>query len=269
MSTDVKTRACDICGQSAPGVRMTKEHIFAQSLRDTIAESDDHTFTSATGPSVAGLDRTDHHRPLSLMDVTIRSICDQCNNGWMSDLEVRANPVLCRLIDGADHLSADETDIVRLWAAKTAAVIQMAAARGNNAVPVAEADRLSIRDGIVPEAWVVTLTKLDPTWRDHVHRGYAPVSLNRVVDGHETIEIYHFTVIEIGCMLITVTGGPPDSDASADLCRMAVTHLWKRVPAIWPLFDGEPTDLGTWHLPSEATLSELLLEFSRLLLQED
>ncbi|WP_411815821.1 hypothetical protein [Gordonia sp. SND2] len=269
MTLDAQTRQCDMCGRAAPDVRMTREHIFAQSLRDTVAESDDHTFTSATGPTVAGLTRTDHHRPVNLMDVTTRTICDRCNNGWMSELEVRANPVLRRLIAGTDHLSADEVDTVRLWGAKTAAVEQMAAARGRDEAPVAAEDRRSIRDGAVPDAWVITATRLDPTWRHHTHRGYAPLDLQRVVGGRETIERFHFTVLEIGCMLTTVTGGPPDSDAAADVCRLAVRHLWRRVPALTPLFDGEAADLGTWHLPSEETLSQLLMEFSSFLLQEN
>lgn len=269
MTPDAQNRKCDMCGRSAPDVRMTKEHVFAQSLRDTVIESDDHTFTSATGPTVAGLTRVDHHRPVNLMDVTTRTICDQCNNGWMSELEARANPTLRRLIAGADHLSADEVDAVRLWSAKTAAVVQMAAARGRDEAPVAVADRWSISEGTVPGAWVVTATTLDPSWRHHAHRGYAPVPLRRVVNDAETTEIYHLTVLEIGCMLITVTGGPPDSDAAADVCRLAVRHLWKRVPALMPLFDEEAADLATWHPPSERTLSQLLMEFSRVLLQEN
>lgn len=82
----------------------------------------------------------------------------------MSELEVRANPVLRRLINGASNLSADEVDTVRLWSAKTATVFQMAAARGHSDVPVVAADRRSLRDRVVPEAWFVTLTNLDHSW---------------------------------------------------------------------------------------------------------
>lgn len=70
-------------------------------------------------------------------------------------------------------------------------------------------------------------------------------------------------------MLVTVTDGPPDSDAVADVCQMTVTHLWKRVPAIEPVFAGQESALGTWHLPSEETLSQLLMTVSKCLVQED
>lgn len=98
------------------------------------------------------------------------------------------------------------------------------------------------------------MTRLDAGWRDHVHRGYAAIPLRGVVDGHAVVERYHFTTIEIGQMLLTVTGGPPDSDASADVCVLAVTHLWEAVTALLPLFGGEPLQLMTWNLPSTDTL---------------
>ncbi|MCK0439056.1 hypothetical protein MUG78_06150 [Gordonia alkaliphila] len=212
---------------------------------------------------------TEHHRPTSLMDVTVRTVCTDCNNGWMSALEVLANPILRRLIAGAATVTADEADIVRLWAAKTAAVIQMAEARASDSPPIAAADRASLRRGDAPDEWVVTLTRLDPSWRDHTHRGYAPVPLRRVVDDIESIEQYHFTTIEIGCMLLTVTGGPPESDATRHVCRTAVTHLWNVVPALQPLVPGEPLELRTWQLPSTDILRQLTLYFARLLHQED
>lgn len=262
-------RPCDMCGRSGPGVKLTREHILAQSLRDTIAESDSHTYTEATGPAVADFAYSENARPTSLMDVTVRSICATCNNGWMSDIEVQAKPILRRLIAGAERVEAQEAEVVRLWAAKTAAVTQMAAARRDDTPPVDPADLASIRQGQVPEAWVVTLTRLDPSWRHHTHRGHAPVPLRREVDGIETIERYHLTTIEIGQMFLTVTGGPPTSDVSAEVCARVVQHLWQVVPAIWPLFPDEALDLITWHLPSEQTLQELTLRFMRLLLQEE
>lgn len=257
-----------MCGRSAPEIRLSREHVIPRSLHDAVDRADDHTFTQGTGPSVARLTYSDHRRPTSLMDVTVRTVCTDCNNGWMSALEVRANPVLRRLINGADSVTAEEADTVRLWAAKTAAVIEMAAGRGDDQAPIVAADLAAIRDGEVPAAWVVTLTRLDESWRNHTHRGYAPIPLRRVVDQHERTERYHFTTIEIGQMLLTVTGGPPDSDASADLCSIAVRHLWKVVPALLPLFGGEPLQLMTWNLPSAETLQQLTLRFARLILQE-
>lgn len=258
-----------MCGRSGPGVKLTREHVLAQSLRDTIAESDSHTYTEATGPAVADFAYSEHTRPTSLMDVTVRRICAACNSGWMSDIEARANPVLRRLIAGAERVEAHEAENIRLWAAKTAAVTQMAAAKRDDPPPVDAADLASIRQGEVPNGWVVTLTRLDPSWRHHMHRSHPSVPLSRVVDGGEVVERYHFTPIEIGQMFLTVTGGPPDSAVSADVCTMVVQHLSRAMSPLWPLFPGEPLDLITWYLPSEAVLNELTLRFMRFLLREE
>ena len=186
----------------------------------------------------------------------------------MSNLEVRANPGLRGLIAGAKSLTADEVDAVRLWAAKTAVVVQMAAP-GKMAPPVSVADRSTIRGGDVPQAWVVTLTRLDSSWRNHTHTGRVARRMSRIVNGERTSELYHLTTIEVGQMFLTVTGGPPDSDASAEVCQMTMTHLWHVVPGILPLFRGEPAALATWHLPSTDTIKQLTLRFARLLSLEE
>lgn len=121
-----------MCGRAAPAVRLSRKHVLPRSLRDSLDRGIDHTFTQGTGPTIGRLEYSDHHRPTGLMDVTVRTVCTDCNNGWMSALETQANPVLRRLIDGADSVTADEARIVRLWAAKTGAVIQMAAASGDD-----------------------------------------------------------------------------------------------------------------------------------------
>jgi hypothetical protein len=258
-----------MCGRTTPEIRLSREHILPRSLRDTISASPgEHTATEAIGPDVAGLEYADHRRPTDLMDVVVRNVCTECNNGWMSDVEKRANPILRRLIAGAEVLTVPEVDAVRHWAAKTATVVQMAAP-GNSTPPVAEADRAAIRLGDIPPAWVVTATRLDPSWREHTHTGRVVKRMSRIVNGEEVSERYHLTTIELGQMFLTVTGGPPDSDASADVCQMAVTHLWQVVPAIWTLFPGEAASLATWHLPSADTIQQLTLRFARLLSMDD
>ena len=46
-------RSCDMCGRSASEVRLSREHVLPQSLRDTVEESRDHTYTEGTGPQIA------------------------------------------------------------------------------------------------------------------------------------------------------------------------------------------------------------------------
>ena len=79
----------------------------AQSVDDVVLESRQH----AAGNLVAG------------------RVCEDCNNGWMSALEIEAMPILKPLIDGTVSLlsiSDAERTIVAKWTAKTAYVISHA-----------------------------------------------------------------------------------------------------------------------------------------------
>ncbi|MDF0528645.1 hypothetical protein P0W64_02330 [Tsukamurella sp. 8F] len=265
----MSARTCDMCGKSTPEVRLSREHVFSQALRDTVDDHGDHVVTEAVGRKIAEFEYSQCTRPVNLMDVTARTVCERCNNGWMSKLESEANTTLRRLIDGTDSLTANDVNVVRLWCAKTAAVIEMAAARGDDDAPVAADDRAEIQNGVVPAGWIVTLTRLDRSWRHHIQRSHAPLPLNRIVGGEARIERYHFTVIGIGCMLATVIGGPPGSDACADVTLLTARALGRRVRAIAPLLPGRATRLGTWHAPDQATIQRLPLFVTALLTQEN
>lgn len=56
---------------------------------------------------------------------TVRSVCRDCNEGWMAQLEIRAKLVLSPLIRGERAmLKVEELLLVATWAAKTASVIE-------------------------------------------------------------------------------------------------------------------------------------------------
>jgi len=55
---------------------------------------------------------------------TVRSVCATCNNGWMSDLETEAQPLLEPLLKGEIiRLSEPEQMIAATWAVKTVLVL--------------------------------------------------------------------------------------------------------------------------------------------------
>jgi hypothetical protein len=60
------------------------------------------------------------------LEVTVRRVCAKCNNGWMSELEERAKPILKPLIRaGSRTLSANDADTVAFWCMKTALLFQL------------------------------------------------------------------------------------------------------------------------------------------------
>jgi hypothetical protein len=65
-------------------------------------------------------------RPFS---ATVGGPCASCNNGWMSDLEVQAAPLLTPLIRNQDaQLDAGEQHVIATWAIKTMLMLRLIAA---------------------------------------------------------------------------------------------------------------------------------------------
>jgi hypothetical protein len=57
-------------------------------------------------------------------NVVVKSVCEECNGGWMSELEQRAKSVLLPMIGdrGPVTLGASDAETVATWAIKTALV---------------------------------------------------------------------------------------------------------------------------------------------------
>ena len=58
-------------------------------------------------------------------ELKVRWVCEDCNNGWMSRLEGRAQPFIQPLLDGkAQFVEADAQAIIALWAIKSTMVLE-------------------------------------------------------------------------------------------------------------------------------------------------
>lgn len=255
-------KACDFCGRSAPEVSLSREHVFAQSLRDAVQPAKDHTYASVADKS-GQLKGGKSTRPVSMFDVTSRRVCRECNSGWMSELEVVANPILRRLIAGETTLTGTEVDVVRRWLVKTAVVSHMAEPDSEKPAPTVDPrDRETVIDG-VPSGWVVTLATLHSSWRHHTHRGSVVVPKMRVVDGLEISERFHFATIEIGCLLGTVTGYVQGSNAGAQVAEWVTNGLMTSYPAMHRLDPGNDVALlPAWNPPTEDAIDSLVVEFA-------
>lgn len=110
---------CWMCGR--PG-RLTEEHAFPDWIRRIFALDGNDIFLSDHRAGIAERSRTWINRS---GEVTVRSVCRNCNQGWMSRLETRCKPVLEPLITGhRARLEAAAQGCLALWAVKTAWVFQ-------------------------------------------------------------------------------------------------------------------------------------------------
>lgn len=77
--------------------------------------------------------------------VRVRFVCRGCNNGWMSELESRAKPVIEPLLDDVPYvLTADHQRTLAVWAVKSAMVFE--ALRLNQPWVFTHEERMQLRE---------------------------------------------------------------------------------------------------------------------------
>ncbi len=110
---------CWMCGRPGP---LTEEHAFPDWVRRIFAADGNDIVLSDHRAGMVERSRTWTNKS---GEVTVRSVCRGCNQGWMSKLEARCQPVLQPLITGhqARLQGASQIDLA-LWAVKTAWVFQ-------------------------------------------------------------------------------------------------------------------------------------------------
>jgi hypothetical protein len=96
----------------------TKEHVYARWFREYVVNDKLKMFTSN------GKTQTFHQQP-ELEKLWNRSVCANCNNGWMSRLEVEVDIIFDKLTSGTDfnQLRLEEVETLARWTGKTAIVL--------------------------------------------------------------------------------------------------------------------------------------------------
>jgi hypothetical protein len=118
----VRTKHCRGCGKSTKIVGLSSEDIVPKWLQPHLHIDNiqlKQTVVTESGPRLL--------RQLPLERFRYKgAVCETCNNGWMSDLEKEAKPILLPLVEGSRHVSslgeAERLSIAR-WAFKTAFMI--------------------------------------------------------------------------------------------------------------------------------------------------
>ena len=120
-------RLCIFCNGDG---KISKEHVFAEWLRDYFPRYSERTHKSAfiswmdeSGPS-APVDRRSKHQG-HLGTKKLRVVCSTCNGGWMSNLEGCAKSALPPLMAGQRcNITEGGQKLLATWAAKTAMVAE-------------------------------------------------------------------------------------------------------------------------------------------------
>jgi hypothetical protein len=113
-------RTCVFCGQGV----VSNEHVWPKWIREEVALRYGNVKWDAL--------RDGKVRSTPVLDAQVKRVCETCNNGWMSDLEGRAKPVLVPMMFGAlpqISLSPEDQGVVALWAYKTVLMADFFGAR--------------------------------------------------------------------------------------------------------------------------------------------
>lgn len=103
---------CVFCGSYGGG--RSKEHLFRRKFKDEFPWEREIAIMQ---PSSEGFTHTEL-RPISQFDITLNSVCRQCNQGWLNDLEAEIEPLLLVAArDGLDlHTTPKQMERLGFWA---------------------------------------------------------------------------------------------------------------------------------------------------------
>lgn len=191
--------ACIFCQDDG---KLTKEHVIPKWLGDVLYRVQPPTGRSPSGKRFThrfnpGPDDNSPSREWSTdeLDLVTKTVCTQCNNGWLHDLETKARPVLTRLIMGeTTALSSDEQKMIATWGYKTALLFQLLREENAQAIPHDRFHELFALRHPTPEArlWLgaakgnnpakETSTEVDMVNVQHRVRGFfSAVALGRLL----------------------------------------------------------------------------------------
>ena len=152
-------RACIFCQQ--PG-RMTKEHIWGDWLKAHIAPTMNKHNMQAVRINQPGQPTTGNTllRAGDPLRSTVRVVCADCNNQWLSGIQSRAKPILIPLIKGdRTVLGIEAQQRVSAWCAMATMTAEFID-RDPNTIAVPQADRDWLRNnGTAPPGWRIWLAR--------------------------------------------------------------------------------------------------------------
>lgn len=199
-------RKCIFCEQYGS----SKEHIFPDWLRSQFPRDEDstHTFGTHAPSQIIGVPRTTQKKLQGHSGTkTVKTVCAKCNNGWLSQIEQKAKPILESLIEGDRiNLGVGEQLTLATWATKTVMIAEQLHPRIDG---ITQAERTWLMRKIVPlDTWVVWLAGYSgDAWRHLAmaqRRGrlrFTPVS-DPAIESH----YIHATAWGMGCVLFLVVG---------------------------------------------------------------
>ena len=205
---------CAFCRSNS---RLTKEHVFPAWLDSHLPGG--RPYWVLEQDRFVGERPYQVRRPSQSLDFTVRTVCADCNNGWMSALEVEAKPILERLLTNTNvqPLMKDEQLVAGRWATKTAMMMDFT----QEELLVPQRDRtLFFKRRTIPRRawiWLGGCNELLPLTMSHTMRA----EMEPIEGGERTVGF--FTPIKVGHLVIYWV-----LQASPSRFRSVARGIWRR-----------------------------------------
>ena len=169
-----------------------------------------------------------HRRSIAYDSFKLNRICADCNNGWMSDLETRAKPLIIGLMNGSTKLESLDNHQRRLlarWAGKTA-IIESHAVGAESPVDGRVIQWMRLHPDAEPGRFAVAACSIK--YDAIAHLQAAPIT--KLVGG-QSMAIGNAVVLAVPKLVLIC--GFPDPDIRYDcLCDLSVCRpIWPDPPA--------------------------------------
>lgn len=114
-----------MCAWCREDRQMSREHVFPDWLNGVFGTADDAPYDVSWTQGFTGQPDTRRTYGSRVIDQTVKTVCVDCNTGWMSRLEDQARPALTALIrDESRTLTAQDQVTLAAWAAMKAIVAE-------------------------------------------------------------------------------------------------------------------------------------------------
>ncbi len=161
---------CVFCGKTG----VTKQHMWPDWIKNVHPRTDkEHTqqitHLDSSSPLVTTIKPFMGYKRGPLGAYKLRIVCAACNNGWMSQLEQKSQPILTNLIlNQSSRINSDTQQILAAWVSLMAMVAEYTDVP-NMAIPPEHRNHLR-QNGYPPEGWKIWLgNNVAPDWSLSYH----------------------------------------------------------------------------------------------------
>jgi hypothetical protein len=213
---------CAFCGTIVRG-KLSEEHVWPdwliRELPPTEGLTRERMMVTASPTAELIADRSRSEGPEAAPS-KVRAVCrDECNGGWMSDMEAEIKPILLPIARGlTGTITADEQRRISLWAIKTTMILEYTDNQTRVTTPeqrrqLYESRNVGQHPGRIPktfEVWMGAHTGDGITSRWYMHRTGLIVDRQRDNRAYDRTVLHehnmHYTFLVIGKVVLVVFG---------------------------------------------------------------